>query len=105
MNGRVWVVSMRGHYRMYPAGKIGSCAAENISRRHHKNEDVFFSEMSQNVPKAFSSSLHLERKWSSLSSLLRNKNRQIGGKGHNVENSSTTVRLSTHSGIRMKAYV
>ncbi|GFU71741.1 hypothetical protein TNCV_1955021 [Trichonephila clavipes] len=35
---------------LYPTGNIGYCGAENISRRHYKNREVFFSVMSRDFP-------------------------------------------------------
>ncbi|GFX95401.1 hypothetical protein TNCV_3684531 [Trichonephila clavipes] len=51
--------------------------SKNIGRRHYKDGNVFISVMSLQTEGCLSS-LNLERKWSSLSSLLRNRNRQIG---------------------------
>ncbi|GFT82658.1 hypothetical protein TNCV_1634321 [Trichonephila clavipes] len=66
----VWCVDLR---------KTGYCREEYINSEHHKNGGVFFSVISRNLPDKviLSSSLNFERKWSSLSFLLRNKNRQI----------------------------
>ncbi|GFV60983.1 hypothetical protein TNCV_91951 [Trichonephila clavipes] len=93
-------VQSGGSLWLLPARKTGYYGAEKISHVPYENVGVSFSEISLNAPnKVILIKSTPEEKYSSLSSFLSNKNRQIWWKRnpcvrwHNVKQPYTTARF------------